>query len=460
MPTHPMNWIIQHVRRAVLLRDGGGLGDGELLGSFIERRDEAAFAALVKRHGPMVWGVCRRLLNHHDAEDAFQATFIVLVRKAASVVPREMVGNWLYGVANQTALQARRTASRSRTRELQVAEIPDTHVGEKGQWDEVEPVVDEELSRLPDIYRAVIVLCDLEGRTRKEIARQLHVPEGTVAGRLARARVLLAKRLAQRGVVLSGGALAMLLSQAAASTGVPGTVVSNTIKVASLTAAGQATAAGVVSAQVAALSEGVLKAMLVSKLKVVTAVLLVFAALCGATGLVCRSQAGEQPKAEKPAEKIKKADAVKDKKAKSDKERLQGKWQIVSRVDDGKEVEFKEEDGCEMTFKGDSIKLRYRPTVMPMELLTAFARFRLDENTSPKVIDTVEGEAENLFDLTEFDKLFDDAKERREGIYAIDGDTLKLCFSGMDAVRPTAFESKEGSKAVLFVLKRVPEKAK
>ena len=149
MPNNPMSRVVQHARSAVLLRDGGGLGDGELLGSFIERRDETALAALVKRHGPMVWGVCRRLLSHHDAEDAFQATFIVLERKAVSVVPREMVGNWLYGVANQTALQARRTASRRRTKEIQVAEMPDTYVVEKGHWKELEPLLDQELSYLP-----------------------------------------------------------------------------------------------------------------------------------------------------------------------------------------------------------------------------------------------------------------------------------------------------------------------
>src|SRR5438067_11305282 len=121
MPTS----VIEYLHRAVLLRDGAGLGDGELLGYFIERHDQAALAALVKRHGPMVWGVCRRLLSHHDAEDAFQATFLVLVKKAASVVPRELVGNWLYGVAHQTALQARRTAARRRAREVQVMVMPD-----------------------------------------------------------------------------------------------------------------------------------------------------------------------------------------------------------------------------------------------------------------------------------------------------------------------------------------------
>src|SRR5207302_2960368 len=116
--------------------------------------DEAAFAALVQQHGPMVWGVCRRLLaNHHDAEDAFQATFLVLVRKAASVVPREMVANWLYGVAHQTALKARATTARRRAREKQVPDMPEPAAAPQKLWDDLQPLLDQELSRLPDKYR-------------------------------------------------------------------------------------------------------------------------------------------------------------------------------------------------------------------------------------------------------------------------------------------------------------------
>src|SRR5262245_28761560 len=113
MATGQTSEVLRHLHRAVLLRDGEGLTDGQLLEGFVGRREQAALAALVRRHGPMVWGVCRRVLrNGHDAEDAFQATFLVLVRKAASTVPREMVANWLYGVAHQTALKARATAAR------------------------------------------------------------------------------------------------------------------------------------------------------------------------------------------------------------------------------------------------------------------------------------------------------------------------------------------------------------
>src|SRR5262249_30577756 len=196
-----------------------------------------------------------------DAEDAFQATFLVLVRKAASVVPREMVGNWLYGVAHQTALQARRTAARRRAREVQVTVMPDTQAVQQDQWPDVQPLLDQELSRLPDNYRAVLVLCDLEGRTRKEVARQLGVPEGTVAGRLARARALLARRLTDRGVTLSGGALAAVLAPNVGSAGGPDSGPAATISAAGLGAPGHAAATGRISARAARLAEEVPPAM-------------------------------------------------------------------------------------------------------------------------------------------------------------------------------------------------------
>src|SRR5713226_3099822 len=162
--TTQISKVIQHLRSTLLVRDGADLTDGELLECFVSRRETAALEALVRRHGPMVWGVCRRILrNHHDAEDAFQATFLVLVRKAASVKPREMVGNWLYGVAQQTALKARATAAKQRTRERQVADMIDPAVEEQDLSEDLQFVLDQELNRLPDKYRIAIVLCDLEG---------------------------------------------------------------------------------------------------------------------------------------------------------------------------------------------------------------------------------------------------------------------------------------------------------
>src|SRR5438477_4844138 len=228
MAASKMSKIGQHLRRAVLPRDGAGLTDGQLLHDYLSRHEEAALAALVRRHGPMVWGVCRRVLrSYHDAEDAFQATFLVLLRRAASITSPELLANWLYGVAHQTALKARATTAKRRARERQVVSMPEPAATEGDLWHNLEPLLDQELSRLPDKYRVAIVLCDLEGKTRKLAARQLGVPEGTLAARLARGRVLLAKRLARHGLAVSCGALAAVLSQQAASAGVPTSVVSS-----------------------------------------------------------------------------------------------------------------------------------------------------------------------------------------------------------------------------------------
>ncbi len=222
MAINPMNKVLQHLRRTVSLGDGAGLSDGQLLDRYIQQREDAAFAALVRRHGPMVMSVCRRVLgNDHDAEDAFQASFLVLVRKAASVVPREQVGNFLYGVAHTTAVRAKGLIAKRRAKEKQVTAMPEPAARPQELWDDLRPLLDLELSRLPDKYRVPLVLCDLEDRPIKEAARHLGWPQGTLAGRLARGRVLLAKRLARRGLAVSGGALAGLLAQQAASASVP-----------------------------------------------------------------------------------------------------------------------------------------------------------------------------------------------------------------------------------------------
>src|SRR5262249_13146026 len=161
MTIRQMNRVIQHIRGTAVLPGAARASDGQLLDSFVREQDEAAFAAIVRRHGPMVWGVCRRILrNDHDTDDAFQATFLVLVRTAASVVPRELVGNWLYGVAYQTAIKARALAARQGNRERQIIDMPEPAVDEQRQWNDLRPLLDQELSRLPDKYRVPIVLCD------------------------------------------------------------------------------------------------------------------------------------------------------------------------------------------------------------------------------------------------------------------------------------------------------------
>jgi RNA polymerase sigma factor (sigma-70 family) len=274
-----LNKVLGHLHQA-LAPPGSGLTDGQLLGRFVAGRDEAAFAALVRRHGPMVLGSCRRLLGrHHDAEDAFQATFLVLARKAAAVRGDALAG-WLYTVARRTALEARAANLRRRSRERQVGDMPHPEVApaEPQDW---RPLLDRELALLREDYRSAVVLCDLEGRSRREAARQLGVPEGTLSSRLARARALLARRLAKCGVTLSAGAVAALAGEAPAA--VPAALAGATVKAAFLVAAGQA--AG--TAPAAALMRGVLKAMFIEKLKATAATAVVVLAL-GAVGLACR----------------------------------------------------------------------------------------------------------------------------------------------------------------------------
>jgi RNA polymerase sigma factor (sigma-70 family) len=282
MANSAANQVVQHFRRLALVRDGAKQTDGQLLGYFVEQRNEAAFEALVRRHGPMVMGICRRVLHsRHDAEDAFQATFLVLFRKAASVMPREMVANWLYGVAHQTAVRARSSNAARRQREKTLALTARTETAPRECRDDLQPVLDQELSRLPDKYRIPVVLCDLEGNTRKEAARQLGWPEGSVSSRLARARAILARRLTRRGVTLSAAALTELISVKAASACVPGALVVATVKAASLLTAGHMEPTGLISTRVVALADQVSRIMFITKLKGITGVLLVIGMAIG-----------------------------------------------------------------------------------------------------------------------------------------------------------------------------------
>jgi RNA polymerase sigma factor (sigma-70 family) len=297
MDTTSLTGILRQLRRAAILPDERS--DRQLLESFLRQREETAFEALLQRHGPMVWGICRRVLrNDADAEDAFQATFLVLVGKAATIANGTAVGNWLYGVAHHTALKARELNGRRRVKEREAAarrpaEAADTI------WQDLGALLDSELSRLPLKYRIPIVLCYLEGRPVREASRQLGCPQGTIASRLARGRALLARRLARRGLALSGGVLALLLSQITASAHVPPAVTIATIKAASWLASGRA--AGEVSAHVAVLAEGVLSTMFLNRIKKTAAVVLAAGLLlvAGATAAFhgLAAEPGEQKEA-------------------------------------------------------------------------------------------------------------------------------------------------------------------
>lgn len=296
MAASRINDVVDYLRKTMLLHDGAGLTDGQLLGCFIEQGDDAALAALVRRHGPLVWSVCRRVLvDHHDAEDAFQATFLVLVRKAASIEPREMVANWLYGVATRTAGKAKAMRTKRKWREKQSMPMPEPVASEPDRGNDLHDQLHEALAGLPDKFRAPMILCYLEGKTRMEAARQLGVPEGTLAAWLARGRAMLAKRLSRRGLVLPAGALTAVGVQSTTSASVPIGLASTTIQAASLLAKGQAVSL-VISTRVVALMEGVVKGMWATKLKMATAMLVgvVLAAGLGSGALVYRMQAAER----------------------------------------------------------------------------------------------------------------------------------------------------------------------
>ncbi|HEV3448053.1 MAG TPA: RNA polymerase sigma factor [Gemmataceae bacterium] len=258
MDTTSVSPVIDQLRRAAILPNGAGLSDGQLLECYVSRGEEAAFEALMRRHGAMVLSVCRRILcNHHDAEDAFQATFLVLVHKAASIWPREMVANWLYGVAYRTALKARAITARRKRREKTVSQpVELAAMPADDRWHELRALLDRALNRLPDKYRIPVVLCDLEGKTGKEAAQQLGWPEGTVSSRLSRARALLTRRLARYGLTLTSGSLAALVSQKSASACVPGSLLISTIDAARLYSAGQVVAESVIPISVANLTKG------------------------------------------------------------------------------------------------------------------------------------------------------------------------------------------------------------
>jgi RNA polymerase sigma factor (sigma-70 family) len=452
MGTDQMSEVIQHLCRTVLVRGQASRTDGQLLGDYLSRQDEAALSALVLRHGPMVWGVCRRLLgNPHDAEDAFQATFLVLVRKAAAIGRREMVANWLYGVARQTALKARQAAARRRARESQVMDMPEPEALPQDQdlCRDLRPLLDEGLSRLPDKYRAALVLCDLEGKSRKEAARQLGLPEGTVGSRLARARALLARRLARHGLAVSGGTLAAVLPRQAASASVPPLLLSSTVKAAGLRAAGLAPP-GLVSVQAAALTEGVLKAMFVNKLKAMVVALLVLGLLAFGGGLLARNGSaapqGEGTKALAEAHQGNGATPPRDRKApplgKTDLQELQGTWRAVSGERYG-------EQPPEADLQAVVSQLVFTPrTAFPGNTVTwqkgngdrTEMGFTIHPNQTPKAID---------FGRT------------RKGIYQLSGDTLKLCIhqpwlgSG-DKGYPTKMAG-TGPRRFLIVFRRVKE---
>lgn len=415
-----------------LLDDRTAEPDADLLRRFIAARDEAAFAALVRRHGPMVFGVCRRTLGHvQDAEDAFQATFVVLARKAHTVRP-DGLSRWLYGVAVRVSNKARVRRSRRVPVPAELNEIPDSPGAPPADW---LPLFDAALARLPERDRGPILLCDLLGRSRAEAAAELGLGEGTLSSRLARARHKLRARLTRLGIVPG-----VLTVAALAPEPMPAALIESTGAAASPAAR--------------TLAEGVLRSMALKKLAQFAA-----AAVCVAgtltAGIVWLPAAGADPMME-GQEVPKGAPPAKDpSKPDPDWERIQGGWIVESVASaptkgpaetPGPEQVFRIFAGAWMRFDGDRVDFRTFPG--------ADRRFKLDPARDPKWID-FHFRNVSRFELAGRGRP-GSADRTRPGIYQFDGDKLRLALGDdLSLERPRSFDRPaEGSPLVSLVLRR------
>ncbi len=286
--------VLRHLCGLAAARGTEGLSDSELLRRFCAGREETAFAALMQRHGRMVWGVCRDVLHHdHDAEDAFQATFLVLARQAGTIRTGEAVAGWLHVTARRIALAARRAATTRRIHEQRGKSMPPDKPLPEEALREALGMLDDEVQGLPERQRAVFVLCCLEGKGREEAALQLGWKAGTVASTLARARQRLKRRLALRGVTLTSALCAAGLARQAKAA-VPALLAKSTLRAALAYAAGDG--AVTVSATVFALAQGVTRTMM-KTLKTATALLLTLALAAGVAALTYQKVAARSAEA-------------------------------------------------------------------------------------------------------------------------------------------------------------------
>lgn len=264
--------------------------DAEGLRRFADQRDEAAFAELVRRHGPAVLGACRRVLgNSPDADDAFQATFLVLARKAGEISNPELLGNWLYGVAYRAALRARTLAAKRRVRERPMIDLPDEEQVPGTDWADIRPILDDEINRLPHRHRTAFVLCHVEGRTAAEASAVLGCPEGTVHSRLSWARGRLRSRLSRRGLAAAVGVLAVLLDRDALTAAVGQRQTAGAVRLAWAYTAGSAS--GIVPEAVTSIATYILGGTM-TRLQI-TGVLLAGAGIVGLGGLVGTQAVGQ-----------------------------------------------------------------------------------------------------------------------------------------------------------------------
>jgi len=299
MAQEPFAAVLEYLRRVCAKQELRNLADADLLERFVTNREDAAFAVLVQRHGPMVLAVCQRVLgDHHNAEDAFQATFVVLVRRAAAIRREAPLSNWLYAVAQRVALKARAKLAARQSRQRELSDMPRAEPLDELTWQELRPVLDEEIARLPQKCRAAIVLCYFEGKSYDQAAQELGWPKSSLASRLARGRELLRQRLVKRGIALSVGALTTALTEKTAGAAVGAMLTIKTAKAAAGLAAGKTVAETILSAHAIALAEEVMRGMFAINVKLVVVVLALGFAVGGAgvagyQGLGGRGNGGE-----------------------------------------------------------------------------------------------------------------------------------------------------------------------
>ncbi len=370
--------------------------------------------------------VCRRVLRHeHDAEDAFQAVFCVLARKAGSIRRRAAVGAWLHAVAYRIARSARAKRGRRPVPTSDLPDIPAAEGSPEWAWKELRPILDAEVSRLPTKCRQAFVLCYLEGLTNEQAAAQLGCPLGTVVSRLAQARERLRARLTRRGLALSAGLLTAALGHHAAATAVQVGLAEAAVQTGLRYAAGRA-----IGASVAMLADGFLKTLLRARLAImvglVSALALVVAVVCL---LWYRSRGAGAGNTPAPAARVVAT-------LETERQKLQGSWQVVAMEKAGQRAEGQQGVGFRFTGNQWAMSVQGRQTpLMP---------FVVDSSQEPKAIDFTTWNGKILL-----------------GIYQLDGDSLTLCvdydLAGTGGKRPKAFHTQPNAPDVtVFVLRREP----
>ena len=436
MTEHPIGRAVRHVARAVG-EPAAVESDRELLDRWAAVRDHAAFELLVWRYGGLVLAACRRVLPAADAEDAFQATFLVLAKKAGAVGRRGTLGGWLHRVAVRVARAAN---AQVRRQPGPLGFDPVARATADADAD-LRRLLDEELDRLPDRFRQVLVLCYLHGKTADEAARELGCPRGTVLSRLMRARDRLRGRLERRGVALSAAALLAGLEQAATGAAVTGRLVNTAVGFGvGAVAGGPAMVA--VPGPVAGLVQGVLRAMWMKTVKTAAAGVLLAGGLGVGVGLTWQhagAQSAPIGAPQPPAPGVRSPAAKPD--AKKDLEKLLGKWKVVA-------LTMGDDEVPEATAQLLAIEFGEKKVTFTGRLAKGGAQYivRPGSDDYPFTLDPTKKVAEIDIAIKE--------NEPAKGIYKFDKDDLLLCLDFSRSERPAEFATKDKGAFALFRLKK------